>query len=110
LKQVIRTSTIDGPLVESVDDTLRELLSEQVRKAFYDHMETAHSLPRTLIPERLGDFQSVLSKTLGDTGREVLEKAIAKRLYLKLGLRFTEKHSYTLLQYVRDAEEKLRYC
>jgi hypothetical protein len=105
---VTRPNANDGQLLESVDDTLKELLSEQFRTVFYEYMETTFSLPRTSIPERLDDFQSALSKTLGDTGRAVLEKAIAKRLYLKLGLSFTETPSYTLLQYVREAEGDLQ--
>jgi hypothetical protein len=108
VKPVTRPNANDGQLLESVDDTLKELLSEQFRTVFYEYMETTFSLPRTSIPERLDDFQSALSKTLGDTGRAVLERAIAKRLYLKLGLSFAENPGYTLLQYVREAEGDLQ--
>ena len=105
---VMGTKVTDRLLLDSLDDTLREVLSEQFRIAFYNYLETGFSLPRTLIPDRLGDFQSVLSKALGPTGSAILEKAVAKRLYLKLGLRFAEKPSYTLLQYIREAEITLQ--
>jgi hypothetical protein len=108
VKPVTRTKATDGQLLEAVDDTLKELLSEQFRTVFYDYMRTAFSLPRNSIPKRLDDFQSALTKTLGDTGRAVLEKAIAKRLYSKLGLSFTERPGCTLLQYVEEAEGNLQ--
>jgi hypothetical protein len=104
INDVMLTKVADRILLDSVGETFREVFSEEFGIAFYDYLERTFSIPRTTIPERLDEFQSALSKIFGQTGSSVLARAIAKRLYLKEGLRFSEKPGYTLLQYIREAE------
>ena len=104
---VMLTKVADSMLLDSVAETFREVFSEEFGVVFYDYLERTFSITRTLIPERLDEFQSALSKTFGQSASSVLAKAIAKRLYLRVGLRFAEKPGYTLLQYIREAETNL---
>jgi hypothetical protein len=104
---VMRTKVADRMLLDSVTETFREVFSEEFSAAFYDYLERTFSIPRPMIPERLNEFQSALSKIFGQSGGSVLVRAIAKRLYLRVGLRFAEKPDYTLLQYVIEAEASL---
>ncbi len=107
INDVMRTKVADRMLLDSVAETFREVFSEEFGVVFYDYLERTFSITRTMIPERLDEFQSALSKTFGQSASSVLAKAIAKRLYLRVGLRFVEKPGYTLLQYIREAETNL---
>jgi len=75
---------IDRLLMESLDDVLADLLGKRVREAFYDHMERNYYFARDEIPKRLDDFLLLLERTFGKSGKTI-EKAVAKRLYAKLG-------------------------
>jgi len=75
---------LDRLLLESLDDVLADLLGKSVREAFYDHMERNYYFARDDVPKRLGDFLLLLERTFGKSGRTI-ERAVAKRLYTKLG-------------------------
>jgi len=103
---LMEETELDRALLESMDETLTEVFSTEFREAFYRHLETTSHIMREGVPNQLNDFVSVLSKIFGSKGSLVLERAIAKRLYSKLGIGFIEKPGHTLLDYFR--ESKLR--
>ena len=95
-------------LVESIDETITELLSRAVVDALYAHLETFHSISRDELPNRLDVLFSALEKIFGVRGSQTITKAIAKKFYLKLGLEFTDNPSRTLVEYVDQAKIKLK--
>jgi putative aminopeptidase FrvX len=95
-------------LVESIDETITELLSRAVVDALYAHLETFHSISRDELPNRLDVLFSALEKIFGVRGSQTITKAIAKKFYLKLGLEFTDNPSRTLVEYVDQAKIKLQ--
>jgi hypothetical protein len=95
-------------LVESIDETITELLSRAVVDALYAHLETFHSISRDELPNRLDALFSALEKIFGVRGSQTITKAIAKKFYLKLGLEFTDNPSRTLVEYVDQAKIKLK--
>lgn len=89
-------------LLETVDHGLI-VLGEIVRQAIYERIEKNHGLKRAEIPERLEAFHKALESTLGMTAKTV-ERLIAKNLYLRLGLNFTPRPEWTLIEYVDHAK------
>jgi hypothetical protein len=94
---------LDRLLLESADESLTDLLGAKVRQATYVSLEKNYGLARKDIPGRCGEFDSSLDKVFGVGGRTI-GKAIAKRLFSKLGLRFFEKPGYRIQDYVKEAK------
>jgi hypothetical protein len=89
-------------LLEAVDYGLI-VLGEIVRQAIYERIEKDHGLKRTEIPERLEAFHKALESTLGMSAKTV-ERLTAKNLYQRLGLNFTPRPEWTLIEYVDHAK------
>ena len=94
-------------LVESIDETITDLLSRAVVDALYAHLQSFHHISRDEIPHRLDTLLTTLEKIFGASS-QIITKTIARRFYLKLGLEFTGNPSHTLLEYVDDAKMKLQ--
>ncbi len=90
-------------LLQSVDDALL-VPGEIVRAAIYDRVERSYQLKREEIPEKLELFHKALRDLLA-AGGEVLERLIAKNLYLRLDLNFNQHENWTLLDYVDEAKK-----
>jgi len=82
-------------LLESIDDTLSEILGTRVREALYDHLERHYRMGRTEIPDRLGEFLRALYEAMG-VGSEAVGRAIAKTMYKKLGWEYIDVEGYQL--------------
>ena len=89
-------------LLEAVDYGLNAL-GEIVRRAIYERIEKDHGLKRAEIPEQLELFHKALESVLSVSAKTV-EKLIAKNLYQKLGLNFTPRPEWTLIEYVDHAK------
>lgn len=90
-------------LSDSIDEALREVLSEEVRDAVFRYFEATFHTSKADLPKHIEDFVNILSAIFGNSGSLVLGRAIAKRLYSKLGLRFTGESNRTLLDYLKQA-------
>jgi len=95
-------------LLESIDQTITVLLSQGVLDALYDHLQIFHSIARDQVPDSLDTLLNALVQIFGDRGAETITKAVAKKLFFRLGIEFTDKPSRTLLEYVDQAKMKLK--
>jgi len=95
-------------LLESIDETITGLLSRKVVDALYLNLQTVHSISRDEVPYKLDTFCSTMEKLFGLRGANTICKAIARKLYAKLGLTFYDNPDRTLLEYVEDARIRLR--
>jgi len=93
-------------LLEAVDYGLM-VLGEIVRQAIYERIEKDHGLKRAEIPEQLEAFQKALGSVLGVSAKTV-ERLIAKSLYRRLKLNFTQHDGWTLIDYVNHAKGEKR--
>jgi hypothetical protein len=75
-------------LVLAVDEALL-VPGEIVRTAIYDRIERSYQVRREEIPEKLETFHQALQDLTG-AGGKVMEKLIAKSLYRRLKLNFTQ--------------------
>ena len=95
-------------LVESIDETIIDLLGRAVLDALYAHLQTNYSISRDEVPYRLDTLLTTLEKIFGVRSSQTITKAIAKKFHLKLGLEFTGNPSHTLLEYVDEAKMKVQ--
>jgi hypothetical protein len=94
--------------LESIDETITALLSREVADALYLHLQTAHSIPRDEIPNKIETVCSTLNKIFGVSGTTTICKAIARKLFVKLELNFPDGPPRTLLEYVEEAKIRNR--
>ena len=97
-----RRAELDEALLEAVDHGL-QVPGEIVRAAIYDRIEKSYGLKREEIPDKLEAFHRALEDLLGRSVK-VMERLIAKSLYSRLGLNFTEDDSWTIVDYVNHAK------
>ena len=95
-------------LVDSIDESITDLLGRAVVDALYAHLQTSHAIARDEVPYRLDTLFTALEKIFGVRSSQTITKAIARRFYLKLGLEFTGNPSRTLVEYVEEAKMKLQ--
>ena len=95
-------SDLEKILLEAVDEGLLTP-GEIVRAAIYERLERSYQVKREEIPEKLETFHLALEDLLDKSGK-VMEKLIAKSLYRRLELSFTEHDGWTLIDYVNHAK------
>lgn len=95
-------------LLESIDETITALLGGEVVDALYLHLKTVYSIPRGEVPYKTETLCSTLNKVFGVSGTRTICKAIARRLFVKLGLTFSDSPPRTLLEYLEEARIRNR--
>ncbi len=88
-------------LIEVVDQGLLTL-GESGRKAIYFHLQNITSVKREEIPDNLETLQKGLEKIFG-AGAKMIETAIVKSLYQKLGIQYEEDKDKSFVETVKDA-------
>lgn len=89
-------------LFEAVDEGLL-VLGKSGRDAVYFHLESLYSLRKEDVLEKPDVFVESLRKIFG-MGAGVIEKAILKSLYDKLGLDYREKENWNFVAYLNEAK------
>jgi hypothetical protein len=93
-------------LLQAVNDGL-SVPGEIVRTAIYERLERSYQRRRDEIPKKLEIFHQALQDLLGG-GARVMEKLIAKNLYRRLELNFTEHATWSIVDYVNHAKRVAR--
>jgi hypothetical protein len=91
--------------IESVMETITELLGPRVMEAYFSHMETHLGISKTEIPRRSCEFFSALDQTFGVGGR-VIGRLIVKKLYRKLGIQVSEVFEESLPEEIREVKDE----
>jgi len=87
----------NGKLRQAIDETIFSILGQ-----YYEYSLRAEELS-----SRLDTLMEVLEYTFGPPGARTIGRAIAKRLYWKLGIQFLPRDEYTFQDYVEEAKKKL---
>jgi hypothetical protein len=90
-------------LLECIQETITALLSQQVTESIFAHLKATHNISKEDVPNSLNLLTSTLEMTFGSSAK-IVGKAIAKRLYARLGLEFSNDHRRTLVDYVEQAK------
>ncbi|MBS7616913.1 hypothetical protein KEJ45_06930 [Candidatus Bathyarchaeota archaeon] len=102
MTQARRGNSFEKAFLEAVDEGL-SMLGESGRDVVYLRLQTTYAIKREDIISNLEIFAQCLRKIFG-SGAEVIEKAIIKSLYGKLGMKFVEKKGYGFLEYLNEAK------
>ena len=94
-------------LLESMDEAIRSLLSQDVVDAFRSNLKNKRSISPEEIPNNLPTISIVLKKYFGASA-QTIENEIAHRLYSKYGLEFQKSEYYQLADYAENARNKLK--
>ena len=91
-------------LIESIHETIAQLLSPKVAEMIFEHLEKFHSVKKDEVPSRLDMLLLALKTNFGSSSSQVIGKAIARRFYSQLGLEFSDNPQRTLIGYVENAK------
>lgn len=80
----------DDFLIQAIDEALASL-GEPVKNTVYQHLEVDFNIPKNEIPEKIGEFSSIMHKIFG-LGACRLERKFVKNLNSKVqaSVRWTE--------------------
>jgi hypothetical protein len=101
-----QTDQFGTAILESMDEAIRSLLSQEVLDAFHSNLRDKHSIGSDQIPDHLPTVSIVLRKYFGPSA-QTIENTIAQRLYSKYVLEFQRNADYHLTDYVENARSKL---
>jgi len=90
--------------IESIHETIAQLLSPKVAEKIFEHLEKVYSVKKDEVPSRLDKLLLTLKTTFGSSSAQVVGKAIARRFYSRLGLEFSDNPQRTLVGYVENAK------
>ena len=109
MESSIRTidPNFDNLLVKAIDETVADLFGPIVVQSLHDHLLKFYGVRMDEIPRRLDALTSTLAKTFGPSSKTI-SKAIARKLYAKLGLVFYDNPGGTLLENVERARIERR--
>jgi hypothetical protein len=91
----------------AIDGTIEAVLGPQVLDTLYDALKQHYSIESDEAPYRLDTLFSVLENTFGFQGSRTISRAIARRVYVKMGLKFRELPNYRLQDYLDLAKKEL---
>ncbi len=86
---------------EVVDETLKQIFKEEGAKAIYDFLTNHAHLELEEAAEKPEVFSASLEGLMVSAAR-VIEQAILRNLYSRLGLEFEEKNGYEFPDYIRE--------
>ncbi len=90
-------------LVESIGETITQILGPQVAEAFAGHLHAHLGLSREDIPSHLKEVFSALDGSFG-VGGAVLGRAIIRRICIALGLGFDQKPSSSWVESIEETK------
>ncbi|MEM3565810.1 MAG: hypothetical protein QXK18_02935 [Candidatus Bathyarchaeia archaeon] len=98
-----RMEAFKKALVEAVDEGLL-MLGENGREVIYFRLKQSYALKKEDIPGHPEIFVECLRSIFG-SGAEVIEKAVIKSLYSKLGMEFHAAKNFGFLEYLKEARK-----
>lgn len=98
----ISADEFDHFLVESVEQTLTDLLGAKVREALLDYLARHDRLARADIPRHPCELSMLLEKAFGKSGIRI-EKYIMRRLYAFLEWEYKETSNFNFANQVEEA-------
>lgn len=103
---MIAQEDFSNVLLESMDEAIKSLLSEEVFEAFLSNLKEKRSISPEDIPNELPTVSIVLKKYFGPSAGTI-ERAIAQRLCSKYGFEFQRNDDLQLAAYVKNLRIKL---
>jgi hypothetical protein len=106
--QGIELNSFNKELLKAINETIFSLLGQAALYSLSDHLKQRYSISASEWSDHLDLLLRFLGSCLGSASEKTVGRAIAKRLYWKLGMEFTNNPSYTLIDYVEKAKLTLK--
>jgi hypothetical protein len=90
-----------------IDNAIDLTYGQQALKAIYDSLLEHHGITSDEIPYRLDTLFKTIEDALGSKNTLTLSRVIAKRVYARMELQFSEIQGYTLQDYMEQAKKQL---
>ncbi len=102
----IHRTDFNDLIVDSVQETIEEVLGKSVSKAYWYHLQSYLGISKDEIPYRFETLFSSLRDSFG-IGGDTLGRAIIRKLYAKAGVELVLVPNRALPEYVEDLKQKL---
>lgn len=106
LEEKETTGRLDDLLLDTVDETVKQVFKEIGAEAIYNYLEKVCGLRREEIAKKPEIFSACLERLLG-SGASLIESLILKDLYRKLELEIEEKKGYEFSECIKELVEKI---
>jgi len=93
-------------LIESVEETIREVLGFKVNQAFWYHYQAFLGITREEMPYRLDTLFTSLKTAFG-VGGETLGRHIVRKLYAKANVPLEDPPDKPLVEYIEQLKRVL---
>ncbi len=100
-----RMEAVKKALAEAIDEGLL-MLGESGRDVIYFRLKQSYALKKEDVSSNPEIFVNCLREIFG-SGAEVIERAIIKKLYNKLGIEFKEREGFGFMEYLNEARKVL---
>jgi hypothetical protein len=91
--------------VEVIDETLKQIFSDNGTKVIYDFLEKHSKLKLKDVADKPEVFSAGLQRLMVSAA-PVIEQIILKNLYSRLGLKFEEKKGYQFADHIMELKGK----
>jgi len=98
-----RMEAFKKALMEAIDEGLL-MLGESGREVIYFRLKQSYALKKEDAPGNPEIFVKCLREIFG-SGAEVIERAIIRSLYKKLGMEFKAKKGFGFMEYLNEARK-----
>ena len=90
---------------EVIDETLKQIFSDDGTKVIYDYLEKHSKLKLKDVANKPEVFSASLERLMVSAAH-VIEQRILKNLYSRLGVEFEEKQGYQFADYIMELKGK----
>lgn len=87
-------------LLESIDESFKEIFGEMATEIIYDHLEDKYSLKREEIPEKLEVFIEGMEAFFNSSAAWTVEKNVLKNFYSTFGLQYQNEEGRSFIDHV----------
>ncbi len=102
----LNPKTLDGLLVDSIDQVLSDVLGRKAKEAIYDYMERNYQVAREDIPRNIENFFALMEEVFG-RGSKTIARCIMKQLWQQLGWKFTDIPGFEFSDYLEAARARI---
>ena len=91
----------------AIDSAVFGLMGQGVLSSLYRHLKDQYDITPEKVPSRLDILFETLERIFGEAGARTIGKAIARRFYFRMGLKFMEAENLRLQDYLELAKKEL---
>lgn len=87
-------------LLESIDESFKEIFGEMATEIIYDYLKHKYSLKREEIPEKLEAFIEGMEAFFNPSAAWTVEKNVLKNFYSTFGLQYQNEEDRSFIDHV----------